>query len=259
MNSEKAIQLVEIIIMTAVIIHSAEYLSLQSYFSEDGIWRWSEIKNEYNFYRKISFLLDYKIFIALIYMRIFCAFGFLLFHSSIFIITIFLSSLLISVRFRGSFNGGSDYLSIIILSALVLASLMGTAKVQEGVLWYIGLQVCNSYFMAGLFKLKQASWRNGSALTQFIQSANYYPPIFIKRLLVKQTRALLLSWALMLLEIIFPLIFLSHGYLTIIWISLFFTFHLLNVFIFGLNRFLIIWSAAYPALYYVVNHLPNLR
>ena len=254
-----ALKLVELIIIFAIIIHSAEYISLHSFFSDSGIWRWGEIKNQNFFFKKISFLLSHKNFIALLYLRIFCAAAFLFFPFSVFIIFIFLTSLLISLRFRGSFNSGSESLSLIILGALVIASLNSGAKIQEGVLWYIALQLCNSYFMAGLVKLKQASWRNGSALTQFVYSANYHPPLFIKSYLANRNSALMLSWVIMLSEVSFPLIFLSQGIQTILWLSLFFTFHLLNVFIFGLNRFLIIWSAAYPAIYCVVNHLPSFR
>lgn len=248
---------VEVIISFAVIFQSFEFLSLKKHFSEKGIWRWSEIKSENKLLNYFDFFLNEKNFVFLLWIRLLSACGFIFYFSFPLALILFLSSLLISLRFRGSFNGGSDYMSLIILSSLCIATLFPGMSVQKGVLWYISLQVCTSYFIAGMVKLKQGSWRSGKALSGFIESANYNPPELVKKLFSSKWIAFISSWLVMLFEISFPLILTQHNHIVLAWPLLAFLFHLANVFIFGLNRFLIVWSAAYPALYFVANNFSN--
>jgi hypothetical protein len=259
-NVSAALKCVEILISFALIVDAIEFLSLQKYFTESqtSIWKWSELRLEHPWLLKLDFFLGENNFINLLWIRLLSAILFAIFPGFFLVLLLFISSLLISIRFRGSFNGGSDYMAQILLLSLIIAHAFPSARVQSGVLWYISLQVCTSYFIAGLVKLKQPSWRTGLALNGFISSPNYNPPSLIKNLFSQKLIALIVSWMVMIFEISFPLILIMHNNkIVLIWIGLSFLFHLGNVFLFGLNRFFLVWCATYPALYFVAKYFSN--
>jgi hypothetical protein len=256
MNLQLALRLVQSIIAIAIFFQSLENLILRNYFSENGIWRWSQTIQDLNFLPRpilkvFDFLLKDKHFIFLLWARLISSFLLIFYPSLLFILILFLSSFFIAQRFRGSFNGGSDYMSFIILSALSVQALVPFAMVTKGVLWYIAIQAATSYFSAGIVKLKLDSWRSGQALTKFIQSPNYNPPLLMKNLLNQKPIALISSWVIMIFEVSFPMILIQKntGYV-LIWLLVGFIFHFVNIFIFGLNRFLLVWMATYPAIYF---------
>lgn len=248
---------VQVIISIAIIFQSIEYLILKKAFSEKGIWRWNEIKREFSFLPDIvqkifNNLLNEQSFILLLSLRLAAALAFIFFPEFVLALFLFVSTLLISLRFRGSFNGGSDFMALIILSALTVETFFHKPGISKAVLWYIAIQSTTSYFIAGLVKIKQKSWLTGSAFKKFILSPNYNPPQFIRDLSQNHLIALSASWLVIFFELSFPLILLQNPTTAGFWLLMGFSFHLMNFIIFGLNRFLIIWLATYPAIYFCV-------
>lgn len=129
------------------------------------------------------------------------------------------TTVLTSVRFGGTLNGGSDYMTVVALSSLLVP--WGSV--------YLAVQLTLSYFVAGIVKLKQKDWRNGSALTRLTG-------------LPAQ-----MAWPVLLWECTFPLAWLNHS-LCLAYLMVGLVFHLANAKILGLNRFFWIWLAAYPSL-----------
>ena len=141
-------------------------------------------------------------------------------------------------------------MTIIILTSLcIVASFKDNFGVAFGCLWYISLQVCASYFIAGVVKLRRKNWRTGLALRGFLSSTIFEPQPILQAFTQRAHLLCLASWLIMLFEISFPLA-LSSPKICLIFIGMAFLFHLANCYIFGLNRFLFAWSAAYPALFY---------
>lgn len=256
MTMSLSLKLIQIIISVAVLIQTIEYISLKNSFSINGVWRWNEIKTEFAFLpKKIQFFFNYflqdKHFIILLWVRLSSSLLFLFYPSFIWILILLITTLFIAQRFRGSFNGGSDYMTLIILSALLVQSFSTQPIITKGVLWYIAIQSSTSYFIAGIVKIKQSAWRRGTGLREFIQSPNYNPPPLIKSIFSQRIMAFIISWGVMLFELSFPLVLIQNTpTVTISLLLIAFTFHLINVFIFGLNRFLIAWLATYPAIYF---------
>jgi hypothetical protein len=240
-----------------IIVQTLEYLSLKNLFSEKGIWRWSELRSEYAFLPYFDFFLAEKAFVVLLWIRLIAAFFMLFSFSFPLMLILFLTTLLITLRFRGSFNGGSDYLTTIVLSALCVGAFFGTEQVLKGVLMYIAFQSVLSYFLAGLVKIKQPLWRNGKALIVFIHSPNYRPPEFFKTMLENKNIAFIAAWFVMIAELLFPLVLILPTERALFMIVGAFLFHLNNVLLFGLNRFLLAWLATYPAIYFVANSFSN--
>lgn len=261
MSAEYCLIFIKKILSLGLAIHTLEFIALKDSFSSNGIWRWSEIKTEHSFLKRLDFLfikdLNFSLFL---WTRFIASLSFFLFpHFGILVIFLFFSTLALALRFRGSFNGGSDYMALLILLALSVEAVHPTEKIQLGIIWYIALQVSSSYFIAGLVKIKQNAWRNGNALIQFIHSPNYNPPLLIKKILSNKAASFLCSWFVIIFEITFPLAIIGGNQFIFIWLFLGLLFHFVNVLLFGLNRFLIIWVATYPALYYVAVSLfsPN--
>lgn len=224
-------QLTQIFLILSIVVQTLEYFSLRK-----KLWIWN---------------IEEKSFLMLLTVRLFCSLILIFSFSFIALILLFFSTLLISWRFRGSFNGGSDFMTTIVLSALCVGSLHPTEKMLTGVLFYIAFQSAASYFLAGLVKIKKREWRKGEALSNFIHSPNYNPPLFVKNLLSDKKMALLAAWAVMLGELLFPLVLLCGNKTAVMAVLTgAFLFHLNNVLLFGLNRFLLAWLTTYPAIYF---------
>ncbi|MBS2035682.1 hypothetical protein JST97_11895 [bacterium] len=155
-------------------------------------------------------------FHALLWLRLAASLG-LLWSLSPWLVWILIGiTLLSAIRFGGSLNGGSDYMTLVILSSLLLP-------------WgriYLAVQLTLSYVVAGLVKIRLPEWRNGKTLTLLTGL-----PAF-------------LSLPMLLWECSFPLAW-SSPRLLWLYLAVGVCFHLCNAKILGLNRFFWIWLAAY--------------
>ncbi len=150
-------------------------------------------------------------------------------------------------RFDGPYNGGSDRLGVLMLVCLWVARARPDGLAPLMAMGYLAVQVVASYACAGASKLANPDWRRGRALADvFLFSA--YPVSERLRAIRTFPRALLAaSWGVMLFEIGFPLAFADAR---LLWLALgcAMAFHLSAALVFGLNRFVWTWLAAYPAL-----------
>ncbi len=158
-----------------------------------------------------------------------------------------LLSLLILHRFQGPYNGGSDRMGLLALWCLALAHVLPSEKAREIAFGYLGAQLVLSYFIAGWVKLKNPEWRNGTALRQVFAFSAYPVSESLRGWAARPRLLLVMSWAVILFEIAFPLALASAPILTI-GLALAAAFHLANACLFGLNRFFWTWIAVYPAI-----------
>lgn len=244
---------VERLISFAVFWQSAEMLQLKENFSEKGVWRWSTLRHAYKgtaalwtpFFQESSFT-------ALVYARLVLSFYCLLFPGTAAIAVLTVLFVLGLIRTRGVFNGGSDYMSFLILFALSVSAVLPGSKTTLLALWYIALQSCLSFFVAGLHKVRFSSWRNGRALKNIMTHASLLSEKRKRLFLKHQNLILFLSWAVLVFELSFPVVFISPTYIGVAYIFAAFAFNVANFFIFGLNRFVLAWLASYPALYFCI-------
>ena len=264
MNSPlETLLLISRLLGIAITFQSLEFIKIKESISEKGIWRWSELSSDYLFLPEkvrdfLNFIMKDSVFNELMKLRFFIGLmAFFYPHFLLIFLFLFFTTFLITLRWRGSFNGGSDYLTLIILFCLCVAFTNKSSEVLgKGALWYISLQVISSYFLAGLYKIKQEKWRSGKAITAFVTSPNYRVPVIIGEKSTDPTWAKIFSWAVMLFEMSFPLV-LVHPSLTFFYLSAGIAFHLTNFFIFGLNRFFWAWCASYPAIIFCAGLIPK--
>lgn len=256
MNSPfTALSAVAILTSISLVIQTLELLVLKRSYQENGIWDWNILRKEFSdlspkFQTFADHILSYPNFFYLIWARLFASM--LVFFLPGFLIFLFLlfSSLAICIRWRGTFNGGSDYMTVVILSALTVSSAFPDSEVvAQGALYYIVIHLCFSYVISGFAKLGSSEWRRGSALLAFIDAGTFSAPESIRRLLSSSFPAFVLSWTIVLFECAFPLSLVNRE-ICLVFLLLGFAFHLANAYFLGLNRFLFTWLAAYPALYW---------
>ncbi|MBT8155747.1 HTTM domain-containing protein [Epibacterium ulvae] len=150
-------------------------------------------------------------------------------------------------RFQGPYNGGSDKMTLLILTCLCLVELAPDRYWQEMALSYLAVQLVLSYFVSGWVKVMNPIWRNGSALRDVFRYSAY-PVSESFRQWADSPRVLwIMGWGVMLLELAFPLALLNPAALKLALVCTA-GFHFANACFFGLNRFFWIWLCAYPAL-----------
>jgi hypothetical protein len=217
------------LISLAVLLQTLELMNLP-------VWRWEIVRDEIPrplraLARPYSLLLWTRIgaaIVALVYPNWFC------------VALLLLTTWLIAIRWRGTFNGGSDIMTFHILAAWLVSTLFPEIPaVQKICMLYIAVQVVLSYFVAGTAKLVQREWRSGTALQTFLRQ--YGVPL-------GGPISFALAWAVMTFEVLAPLALFSPM-ATLVLIGGGLVFHLACFRVFSLNRFFFVWLAAYPALY----------
>ena len=163
-------------------------------------------------------------------------------------------SLLILQRFQGPYNGGSDRMGLLSLWCLTLASLAPSTPLKELFFGYLGAQLVLSYFISGWVKVVNPEWRSGRALRDVFQFSAYPVSETLRGWAGRPRVLLVMSWAVMLFELAFPL--------TLLWRPALFAglvvagaFHLANACLFGLNRFFWTWLSVYPAILWLQGRL----
>jgi hypothetical protein len=170
-------------------------------------------------------------------------------HPALFSV-LFVTHLMICMRFRGAFNGGSDMMTVVILTGVLIALFASSGRVQKLGLLYIAVQLIYSYLKSGLAKISNRDWRSGLALPTFLARSLFTDvrrtAIFLR---TRLTLSRLLSVAVLIFElgsigaVFFPKLLLGYFACAV-------AFHFSIYLALGLNRFFWIWLCAWPALFY---------
>lgn len=237
----------------ALALQTIELLQLRRAWSDTGIWRWSLLRAEqralpWPLRPLFALLSPAPNFTVLLALRLLAALmlgvGQVLWVAPV----LLLSQVAIGLRFRGTFNGGSDTMSVVVLLGLSIAAVAPTSPLAlKAGLLYIAVQTTLSYFVAGIGKLKNAEWRTGTAPASFFSSERYGAPLWLRRSLSAGRCPLFLGWCVLVFECGAPLAW-SSPRLCAAFVAAGLAFHLGTWLLFGLNRFVWIWTAAYPAL-----------
>lgn len=148
-------------------------------------------------------------------------------------------------RFDGPYNGGSDRMRLLVVAGLWLSRLVpGWAAV---VLGYVAVQLVLSYTLAGWVKLANRDWRTGQALVDVFAYSVYPVSDALRTWATRPGPLVVAGWAMLIFEAAFPLALL-HPLALRAALAAALTFHLVNACVFGLNRFVWAWLAAYPLL-----------
>lgn len=149
---------------------------------------------------------------------------------------------------RGAGDGADKIALVAITGSALMAA--GSAADQPvlalaGVLW-IGGQLTLAYATAGWSKLRLPAWRDGTAARAALSSV-MFGSAWTARILQRDSAARLLSWAVIVAEVLFPLALLLPPLWLALALGLFLLFHLTIAVAMGLNTYPLAFAAAYPA------------
>lgn len=167
-----------------------------------------------------------------------------------------LNSFFILKRFQGPYNGGSDRMGNLVLFCVFLAHWLPAQEYKELAFGYLALQLTLSYFISGWVKIVNPEWRSGKALIDVFVFSAYPASEQLRNWAHKSFTLTAMSWAVMLFELIFPLLLLTQISL-IAGLVIAASFHLANACLFGLNRFFWTWLTAYPSILFLQQRLLN--
>lgn len=156
----------------------------------------------------------------------------------------------IAVKNHGLFNGASDSMTFILLicQAISLWEVNHSSSFAGVGIYLIGTFSLISYFVAGIAKVIQKGWRDGSSLKIYFELEAYGAPSVLRDLSPFWIRVL--AWSVMAFELLLPLGLLNSVLLGgLLLIAL--VFHLGNFWAFGLNRFFWTWLATYPSIWHL--------
>ncbi len=170
------------------------------------------------------------------------------------LLALVLHALMVLHRFQGPYNGGSDRMGLLILCFLCAVHWLPGTLWPEVAFGYLALQTMLSYVMAGWVKLINPEWRSGRALQDVFHFSAYPASESVRGWAEKPRLLRFMSLAVIVFELCFPLCLLSQPTL-ILGLSVALSFHLANACLFGLNRFVWVWVAAYPSLLWFQGHM----
>lgn len=250
-----AVRIFEVLLGWSLMLQTLEYLRVASL---DRVTLWPILQQEIPVHpawikASLDKLFQPKPYTALLLLRLALAAALMLGQLGwIGALLLFLMALLLLLRWRGAFNGGSDFMSLVGITGLLLAHLVGavtdTAWGWRAGFWYITLQTVSSYFVSGWVKLLRPEWRSGRAMTHFLDTG-VYGPLTQQSIFRHRKVALVCSWAFTVWEGCFPLALLNVR-LALLFCTVAALFHFLVFWFFGLNRFFWAWLSTFPAVVY---------
>lgn len=165
------------------------------------------------------------------------------------ILLLFFTHLYICIRFRGTFNGGSDMMTFVVLTG-VLVGWLGFIK--AGAI-YITIHLIYSYTKAGFAKARRKEWWDGRALPIFLsRSVLLNTHSFAEWLSRRPLISRLAGWFVIFFELSFTMI-VFFPKLNNYFLFAAMGFHFFIYLTFGLNRFFWIWLAAWQFSFFALN------
>jgi hypothetical protein len=247
----------EVLASLAIVQGTLELLAARASFGDDGTWRWSTLSREL---RALAPVLRYRPFLGVLALRLVAALLLLAgvrggAHGGVALV-LWTTSLLANVRFRGTTNGGSDMMLMVVLSALTVAHAAPHSEwAQRAAVLYVAAQSFMSYFIAGVAKVANPAWRDGRAVRSFLTTKHFAVPPLLVRSLDAPARSRAVSWAVMAFECAVPLA-MTRPFVCAAYLGVAFCFHIGNAWAFGLNRFVLAWAASWPAVLYASSLAP---
>lgn len=243
----------EILCALSLLIQGWEYWSIRGLQTSQGPWAWSVQGRDVppgGLHRLLDVVFADAVHQAHLLLRLVLAGVLAVWGGSLgLVLALWLGQVLFMIRWRGAFNGGSDFMTQVVLTGLLLGhGLMGLGR--SDVAWPLGLgwiavNATTSYVIAGWIKWLQPEWRSGAALAVFLDTG-LHGPLPAHSIWRRPAVARAAAWAFMAWEATFPLAFLSVP-MALLECAVALVFHLLVFRFFGLNRFVWAWLAAFPS------------
>ena len=194
---------------------------------------------------------ELKLFLPKALLCILLAFGF---YIKWVLALLLIHSVYLLKYFKGPYNGGSDRMSLLITTCLSLIYFTNNFNIQKLVFGYLALQLVLSYFIPGLVKAFNREWWTGQVLKDVFEFSSFPASNQVRKIIHYPKLLCMASCLIILFELAFPIVFINQDIL-MIGLCLALSFHIANSYLFGFNRFIWAWLAAYPSLIWLHNYL----
>lgn len=234
-------------------VNALELLRLRESLSETGVWRDSTLAPSWGALRLALVASRFRV-VLLLQLAGAC----LLFAfpgtplGGVAALGLCVTTLLSASRFRGTVNGGSDAMLFTVLGGLAIAQQPWSGPLlREAGFLYVAAQLSLSYARAGFVKIRERTWWTGAAMASFVALPAYGVPAW-----VPSDRGLLrvAGVGVLCFECLSPLAWVGPVACNVV-IAAAVLFHGGAAAVFGLNRFLLAWCAALPALWYAAQRV----
>lgn len=251
------IRALECLLAISLMIQTLEFLRLSRFADARSVWSWKLQRQDLAhaapwIQTLFDWLFQERVHQAHLLLRLGAVASLFFGVSTLSALFLFFSTLILLIRWRGAFNGGSDFMTMVVLTGLLVSQLasglVGPVIAWRAGLWYISIHTLSSYFISGAIKLQNRDWRSGRVLTYFLDGG-LYGPLSATSLLRKKTVAVIASWSFIVWECLFP-VALAGPEWAMLWCGVAAVFHFLVFRFFGLNRFFWAWAASFPAIIY---------
>jgi hypothetical protein len=251
------IRALECLLATSLLIQTVEFLRLSRFTDARSVWTWTlqrqDVAHAAPWLRNgFDWLFQERVHQAHLLIRLGAVASLFFGVSTLSALFLFLSTLILLIRWRGAFNGGSDFMTMVVLTGLLVSQLaqgfVGPVTAWKAGLWYITIHTISSYFISGAIKLQNPDWRSGRVLTYFLDGG-LYGPLPVNSPLRNKAIAVIASWSFIVWECVFP-VALAGPEWAMLWCSVAAVFHFLVFRFFGLNRFFWAWATSFPAIIY---------
>lgn len=252
-----ALRAFECLLATSLLIQTLEFLRLRAVQGREALWSWNVQRADLAHAslpvrRMFDWLYSERVHHAHLLLRLGAAASLYVGSSIASATLLFFSTVAMLIRWRGAFNGGSDFMTIVALTGLMIGNWsrlwVDPVLAWQAGLGYVCLHAMTSYFISGAIKLFSAEWRHGIALPYFLDGG-LHGPLAPESPLRRRPVAMLCSWAFILWECAVPLVLLGPMF-AIAFCAVAMLFHFLVFVFFGLNRFVWAWMVSYPAIIY---------
>ena len=262
-SGDMVVRWVELLGGFSVLLQCFEHARITASTDPHGAWAWqvqrADIPDRPAWLKQaLDWLYQPWVYRGQLWLRALAALSLMLVGNHLAIaLLLFAGNVLLLIRWRGAFNGGSDFMTLVTATGLLIAQVVeALTDPQTGWsagLGYIAIQTLSSYFVSGWVKLKRPEWRNGQALTVFLNSG-LFGPLKHDSVFRRPWVALICSWAFILWEGLFPLVLVFPTW-TAAFVGVALLFHFLVFWFFGLNRFFWAWAANLGSIFFLSHYL----
>jgi len=265
MSGDLVVRWLELLGGFSIVLQCLEYARIVGSTDPQGVWAWqvqrADIPASPAWVRQVfDVLYRPAIYRVQLLLRGFAAVCLMVGGNQLWLaLVLFTGQLLLLVRWRGAFNGGSDFMTLVAVTGMLIAQMVALWA-DRGLGWamglsYIAIYTLSSYFVSGWIKLLQPEWRSGQALTVFL-NGGLYGPLPPNSMFRRPKVACASSWAFILWESAFPLVLLYPEW-AVFFICVAVGFHFLVFWFFGLNRFFWAWVTNLTAVWFFCGWLKS--
>lgn len=261
MDMDSTYRLIVILASAGVLIASLELLMLKREFEDGGLFSWDVLRTV----SRVTFsvgtgrprhLISHPFFVPAVTGTRALAALLLIFFSNNYALSTACVVAIVAVGIVMFWRAplgldGSDQMSLITFAAVAVYKFFpGDVHVAHASLWFIAIQGCLSYFVAGIAKVVSPVWRSGEAVRRILSTRTYGSSTSAALVKGRDGTCIVLSWLLMLFECTFPLAlaFGQTGFAVFAVLGI--CFHITNAVIMGLNTFVWAFVATYPAIFF---------